>query len=96
METDALRRFFNLADATGLALPEDSQELRAQLQRVCSEEYRDAVHEGLEDFGRHKVSGLSWDSAALRSAHATTRLVASIVAGHILRGRVCFGEVGRN
>jgi hypothetical protein len=43
-ETDVLRRFFNLADATGLPLPEDSQILRASIQTLFTGSYFEKLH----------------------------------------------------
>jgi hypothetical protein len=45
-EARYLHWFFNLADGTGLPLPEDSQALRDQLRKVTSKTYRDAVNAG--------------------------------------------------
>jgi hypothetical protein len=45
-EMDVLRRLFNLADATGLPLPEDSQVLRASIQRLFTQSYFDELEEG--------------------------------------------------
>jgi FRG domain len=47
-EMDVLRRFFNLADATGLPLPEDSQVLRASIQRLFTQSYFDKLEKGEE------------------------------------------------
>ena len=47
-EMDILRRFFNLADANGLPLPEDSQILRATIRDLFSAEYFDRLREGKE------------------------------------------------
>ena len=49
-ETDVLLRFFNLADATGLPLPEDSQVLRASIQRLFTQSYFDQLEEGTEQW----------------------------------------------
>jgi hypothetical protein len=38
-EIKALARFFSLSDATGMPLPEDSQQLRAAIRRFSSERY---------------------------------------------------------
>ncbi len=45
-EIAALARFFNLADATGLPLPEDSQALRSALNAGLGSEYPDKVLDG--------------------------------------------------
>ncbi len=47
-EMDILRRFFNLADANGLPLPEDSQILRATIQNLFSNEYFERLQDGSE------------------------------------------------
>lgn len=47
-EMDVLRRFFNLADAAGLPLPEDSQVLRASIQRLFTQSYLDKLAQGEE------------------------------------------------
>lgn len=43
---DVFRRFFNLADTTGLPLPEDSQVLRASIQRLFTQSYFDELEKG--------------------------------------------------
>lgn len=45
-EIEILSRFFNLADATGLPLPEDSQTLRKSIQRLSSEAYFKELNKG--------------------------------------------------
>src|SRR5262249_3249204 len=47
-EADTLRRFFDLADATGLSLPEDSQALRALIHEMQTEDYTGKLDAGAE------------------------------------------------
>ncbi|MBZ5655833.1 MAG: FRG domain-containing protein [Acidobacteriia bacterium] len=47
-EIGILRQFFNLADANGLPLPEDSQTLRGSIQRMLSEGYFQELDKGEE------------------------------------------------
>lgn len=47
-ETTMILRFFNLADATGLPLPEDSQALRKNFAEVRSESYLKKIKAGKE------------------------------------------------
>src|SRR5262249_37557502 len=45
-EADTLRRFFELTDANGLPLPEDSQALRALLRDIQTEDYVRKLNSG--------------------------------------------------
>jgi hypothetical protein len=47
-EISILRRFFNLADANGLVLPEDSQTLRRTIYKLSSNSYIESLDEGKE------------------------------------------------
>jgi hypothetical protein len=47
-EIRALDRFFTLADASGLPLPEDSQALRGLLRELRTDAYLDKIREGRE------------------------------------------------
>ena len=45
-EADLLRRFFALADSSGLSLPEDSQALRRHISRVSRWDYLELIERG--------------------------------------------------
>ncbi len=45
-EIEVLKQFFNLSDANGLPLPEDSQTLRTSIERLFSEAYFEDLHLG--------------------------------------------------
>jgi hypothetical protein len=45
-EMGVLRQFFNLSDAAGLPLPEDSQGLRSSIHRLFTAEYFDGLNNG--------------------------------------------------
>jgi hypothetical protein len=47
-EAQVLRRFFTLADATGLPLPEDSQVLRATIHEIFRPTYHEKLNKGEE------------------------------------------------
>jgi hypothetical protein len=57
-ETHTLERFFNLADANGLALPEDSQELRAIIASSRRDKYFDDLDAGHEVWPPKKLWSL--------------------------------------
>jgi hypothetical protein len=71
-ELAVTRQFFNLADATGLALPEDSQALRAVIANLVQEDYFKKLESGKEVWPPREI----WSLLGIaQHYHVPTRLL---------------------